>query len=339
MKYYKLALFVFIIFLSCSKEKETINYNIQANFSYSDDIDHFELIDDSKNVNNSVLNHTCVWISMCDSIIIINSSSNNAYFNLPILSDTSSFKVKLIANNGYKSASIIKNIKLPKTVLERSYGLGTNLNNGHSNNDDYSWYIDQMNTGTFSSINCGPTSVTMAIKWVKQDFNKTPLDARNTYRSTGGWWYTNDIINYLNQYSINNRTINIIQIDSIQNQIDEGNIVILCLDMFYIRNQEKDKWHVDKFYSATQKGWGHFIVIKGYKSVDDQTFYETYDPFSFGLKYTDGSIKGKDRYYRSQDLDSAVLNWWQYAIIVSKGNIKSSLTGVDINSIIHKSGQ
>ena len=39
-------------------------------------------------------------------------------------------------------------------------------------------------------------------KWLsKKDFNKTSEDARNTYRSTGGWWYTDDIINYL---AINN---------------------------------------------------------------------------------------------------------------------------------------
>ncbi len=336
IKYFKFSLIILPLIFSCSKEKENNTPKPKADFSYSDEIDHFDLIDQSKDFNGGVL--TYKWISMCDSIKIINPFSSYAYFNLPELSDTGQLKIKLVIDDGHLSDSIIKAIVLPKLTLERLYGLGTNMEAKHCNDVNYNWYLDQMNSGTYASINCGPTSVTMAIKWVNKSFNKTPEDARNTYRSTGGWWYTTDIINYLNIYSINNFTIDLGQVDSLQNQINSGNIVILCLDMYYIRNQEKDKWHVDKFYSASNKGWGHFIVIKGYKKVDNEVYYQTYDPYSMGVKYNNDTLKGLDRYYRSEDLDSAVVNWWKYAIIVSQNNLKVSNYGVDVNKITHKWG-
>ena len=108
--------------------------------------------------------------------------------------------------------------------------------------------------------------------------------------------------------------------------------------MYYVRKQQKDQWHTDKFYTANTKAWGHFIMVRGYKKVDDKYFYEVYDPNSYGKSYPGGYLKGIDRFYRSQDLDSAVSNWWNYAIIVSRTTIKDTEEGVDINKIIHKPG-
>ena len=78
--------------------------------------------------------------------------------------------------------------------------------------------------------------------------------------------------------------------------------------------------------------------IKGYKIVDNEVYYQAYDPFSFGVKYKSDTLKGLDRYYRSEDLDSAVINWWNFAIIVSKSQSKGSNSGVDVNKLIHKTG-
>jgi hypothetical protein len=334
MKFFKFFSIIFLIILSCSKE--IVNQKLNADFTYTDEIDQIVLHNDSKDANGNLLMPS--WISMCDTIKIISPNSSSAYFNFPNLINATQLKIKLVVRDGQSSDSILKNITLPKPTLERNYGLGINLNTGHSNNVNYNWYYDQKNSGSFAGINCGPSSVTMAIKWTNANFNKTPEDARNTYRSNGGWWYTNDIINYLNQYSINNCTISINQIDLIQGQINSGNIVILCLDMYYIRNQVKDKWHIDKFYSTNNKGWGHFIIVKGYKIVDDKVYYEAYDPYSNGMKYCNDTLKGVNRYYRSQDLDSAVVNWWSYAIIVSKSKLKSANLGVDVSKIIHKPG-
>jgi len=339
MKYIKLTPIVFLLLFSCSKDKEIeeIHSDIKVDFTFTDMIDHFVLTDNSVDINGAKL--TYKWKLSCDTVSLFNPDSALVYFNIPVLQNSQQLAIKHIVNNGIASDSLTKEITIPKSTPERLYGLGIKINSAHSNNDSYNWYYDQMSTGTYSSVNCGPTSVTMAIKWVKEDFTKTPLDARSTYRSTGGWWYTSDITNYLNMYSITNYIVSINHIDSIQSQINSGNIIILCLDMYYIRDQEKDKWHIDKFYSTNnQKGWGHFIVVKGYKIVDKTVFYEVYDPNSYGRKYTDGSIKGKDRYYRSTDLNDAVLNWWAYAIVVSKTTIKSGVRRVDACNIIHKPG-
>jgi hypothetical protein len=51
-------------------------------------------------------------------------------------------------------------------------------------------------------------------------------------------------------------------------ELDKGNIAILCLDMYFIRDETKGRWHVDKFYPTANTGWGHFIVVKGYRMVD-----------------------------------------------------------------------
>jgi hypothetical protein len=314
-----------------------MNHRPTADFIYTDEIDHIALHDDSKDVDCDLLKPS--WVTTCDTIKIINPNSSSAYFNLPELTKTAQLKIKLVVSDGDLSDSTFKNITLPESTLERIYGLGINLYKGHSNNINYNWYYDQINSGIYSYTNCGPASATMAIKWTDENFNKTPEDARNTYHLDGGWWYTIDIINYLNQYSVSNYTIPINNIDAIQEQINSGNIVILCLDMYYIRSELNNNWHVDKFYDANSKGWGHFIVMKGYKIVDGKAYYEVYDPYSLGVKYNNDTLKGVDRYYRSQDLDSAVINWWSYAIIVSKSKLKSAIYGVDVSKIVHKPGR
>jgi len=124
----------------------------------------------------------------------------------------------------------------------------------------------------------------------------------------------------------------------LREQIDRGNIAILCLDVFYIRFTDIPSYHVNKYYMTTNQGCGHFIVIKGYKVVDNKTYYEVYDPNSWGITYADFTLKGKDRYYLDEDLDIATNIWWNYAIIVSGAPIKGMNT-VDPSKIEHKTGR
>ena len=336
MKRKNLQFLMLLILLSCSKKNEVIDRKPLADFTYYDNIDTYSFFNNSTDKDNDKL--TCQWKCNYDSVSFNNSVSDNPFMMIPDLAKAKSVNITLTVSDGQFSDSITKGLILPQMILERKYGLGRLFYEGHSNNVNYFWYLDQLNTGTYYSVNCGPTSVTMAIKWVNQDFTKTPQDARNTYRSSGGWWYTSDIVNYLNLYSIHNKTIAMPDVNLLQNELNSGNIAILCLDMYYIRKQEKDKWHVDKFYTANTKGWGHFIVIKGYKNVDDETFFEAYDPYSMGMKYANDTLKGLDRYYRQLDLDSAVLNWWSYAIIVGRNSFKSA-GGLDINTIKQQSGR
>jgi hypothetical protein len=335
MKYFRSILFLLVIAcIGCNKD-EPVNQKPQADFNYTDNIDHFVLKDNSIDEDGDVLSYK--WVSLSNQITI-DGNTSIAKFELPASPISDKVQIRLIVSDDLSSDSITKEISLPESSVQRNYGLGINLTGEKSNNAAWPWYLDQMNTGQYSGVNCGPTSVTMAIKWFNQNFNKTPEDARNTYRSGGGWWYTDDIISYLNLYSVYNKTISLVDFSAVKSQIDLGNILILCLDMYYIRQEGYSKWHVDKFYSANTTGWGHFIVVKGYKQVDNEIFYEVYDPYCFGNQYIDGKMKGEDRYYRKTDLQYAVSIWWNYAIVVSKSSLKN-LKGVNLNQIVHKPGR
>ena len=122
----------------------------------------------------------------------------------------------------------------------------------------------------------------MALKWYNKQFSKSPKDARNTYRSSGGWWHTGDITNYLKDFSVNHYILELNNSDTLINELEKGNIIILCLDMGYIPKSINDEWRVDRFYT-TQAQAGHFILLKGYKLVDNQLFFEVYDSNSFGI--------------------------------------------------------
>jgi hypothetical protein len=61
------------------------------------------------------------------------------------------------------------------------------------------------------------------------------------------------------------------------------------------------EWRKDRFYPVTPL-FAHFILLKGYKIVDEITWFEVYDPYSNDQKYLDGSLKGRNRYYRGTEL-------------------------------------
>jgi hypothetical protein len=213
-----------------------------------------------------------------------------------------------------------------------SWGLGHFINGYGSNEKNYDWYIDQSTSGNFANLNCGPASVTMAIKWANPDFTKTALDARMTYEVSGGWWYTNDIDSYLTDNDITHAIVALTdQADGtsaiLKRQLMNQQIIILCLDMNYVRATTDGMYRTDKFY-ATTPAWGHFIVLKGYKMADGELFFEVYDPYSFGLKNDDNTLKGMNRYYRFEDLAAACLSWWNYAFVIAKKGANLSLDAV-----------
>ncbi len=202
------------------------------------------------------------------------------------------------------------------------WGMGHFINRSYSETRHYNWYIDQSTSGAFAPVNCGPASVTMAIRWSDSGFTKTAQEARNMFRSDGGWWFTSDINAYLDMYNVTHAIIGLsANRDSTQSilthQLDRHQIIILCLDMNFVRSASNGDYRTDKFYPTTPD-WGHFIVLKGYRKVDGELFFEAYDPFSFGLLNTDQTLKGLDRYYRYEDLAAACLPWWNFAFVIAK---------------------
>jgi len=270
--------------------------------------------------------------TMQQSAVTQNSFFNDLYYTVTAADHTTKKNWAVIATNNNYS---------------HEWGLGNFVLNQADNNRNYEWYLDQANTGNFSSVNCGPTSVTMAMKWSDPSFSKTPQDARNLFESSGGWWYTNDIDNYL---TINQTPHAIIPLSDnaqqtqkiLARQLDAGRILILCVDMSYIRYQPSNIMHVDKFYNATATGWGHFFVVKGYQQMKDEFFFDIYDPYDFGLTNSDGSIKGKDRFYRYDDIFTATYSWWDYAFVIAKSgetlDIGTLQKAVDPTKIKHVHG-
>lgn len=219
------------------------------------------------------------------------------------------------------------------------FGVLGHIISENSLNRSYAFYIDQFDGSQYQGINCGPTVSTMAIKWADSTFTKTPVDARTRIPEAGGWWYTSDIQFYLAQNNINTAVDTLDNVAAVvKKSIDNGNLVIVCLDMFSVPRNEADYQHVQKFYDTQSAGWGHFLLVKGYKQTDANFYLEIYDPYSNHNKYsviTNGQLKGQDRYYVDYSIKSATSTWWPYAIIVSPKGQTVTSSKIRLNSL-HK---
>lgn len=196
------------------------------------------------------------------------------------------------------------------------WGLGKELKEEFSLNRDYEWYIDQKETGIYNYNNCGPSCVTMAIKWANRDFDLPADSARSFALNDGGWWYASDITGYLDMNDVTNNIIEYKSVHSFIDNLKDSLIIILAIDAHYISFNYNQTHRTGRYYAAGED-FGHFIILKGYKIVDDKLYFEVYDPNSWGRKYEDGQYKGLDRYYSAGDLDLAIRKWWHYAIIIT----------------------
>ncbi|MGZ2371028.1 hypothetical protein ACXR6G_14710 [Ancylomarina sp. YFZ004] len=336
MKKTILLLSLSAIMFSCTDDTEEDNSVPNVDFKYEVEIDEIKISYNSNNIDGDLL--TYEWSTESELVKLADVSDVSTYFELSESNQEQNIDITLTVSDVESENSRTKTISIPKFTETRKIGLGAKLTQEKSNDVDYGWYFDQAKTGKHAGVNCGPTSVTMAIKWANKSFSNTPEDARSKYRSQGGWWYTDDIINYLDLNNISNYTIKLPTINKVKDELDKGNILIICLDMYYISNQKKANWHVDKFYTTQTKDWGHFIIAKGYKVVDGKVFYEIYDPNGYGNKYSGGSNKGEGRYYRAEDLDKATNIWWDHAIVVTRNKTKTK-EGVDPTTIVHQKGR
>jgi len=327
-----------IVLFACGDD-EKINTPPVALFEFTDDLDRITL-DGSISRDSEGDPLLFRWTASDASVFFDNSAAGESFFKIPQGASPKQVDVTLTVTDGKFEDVKTRTVDVPGYSYIRSVGLGKALTSEVSNDVDFEWYIDQSNTGEHSLLNCGPASVTMAIKWFDKNFTGTGEDARNVYHSSGGWWYTNDIIAYLDKYHVNNRTIDLDNISNLKDEIEAGNIVILCLDMFHVDYHKDPEYHVNKFYETNGPGWGHFIIVKGYKEIDGKVFYETYDPYSFSKSYSIGGLKGKNRYYSSSNLDAATQIWWDYAIVVApSGSSGGRKAGVDVSKIVHKPGR
>ena len=334
-----LALFIFLSSMECHRDPDPISVSVSgvtvkptsASLTPGSTLQLIATVQPSNAANKKV-----TWSSDNTSRATVNTSTG--LVTIPATATPGTATITVTTNDGGKTATY--SVRVFDTQY-RIWGLGENITDAHSNNVTYEWYIDQINTGLHAYVNCGPACVTMAIKWSDINFTKTAEDARNAYRPEGGWWYTNDIVAYLNDNKISNYITTFTEITPLITQLNNGNIVILCLDMYYVRyHLGASEWHIDKFYVTEDKEWGHFVVVKGFKEVDGIIWLEVYDPWSLHVKYSDGSLKGRDRYYRSDDIMQATNVWWKYMIVVN--NPAATTVGtkaIDPVTIVHQRGK
>lgn len=239
----------------------------------------------------------------------------------------SQFTINALANNTHapRVATITistkgstETITLTQLVLS-SWGLIPVIGDRKSQNRSYEWYIDQFGTGVYESNNCGPTVSTMVLKWYNESFNRTVLDARAEIKPDGKWWQTQDIKAYLEKYGTTSKYYKFNDLVDLKTVIDKGGIAILCLDMYdgYFTSLTGNPaaFRIHKYY-ISKINFGHFIVVKGYIYSNNKLYFEVYDPWSKHMKYPDGQLKGKDRYYLGTDLLMAATERWDWIIAV-----------------------
>lgn len=182
-----------------------------------------------------------------------------------------------------------------------------------ANERPYNWYIDQGNTGTYGGDNCGPSASVMAGLWQDESFDYTPQEARGEFRSSGGWWYTDDIKSFFKQHKINYEIDDFDGSYELINTLNDGHIILLCIDTSYLSEIDETDSYFGKFYDYDG---GHFLIVKGYTYIDDFLYFEVYDSNCWGESYSDGSPKGKDRLYPYDELEEAIEVWWDNFFII-----------------------
>jgi hypothetical protein len=186
-----------------------------------------------------------------------------------------------------------------------------------SNERPYNWYIDQGDTGTYSGNNCGPSASVMAGLWQDEDFEYTPQEARGEFRSSGGWWFTDDIKDFFKKHNVSYEVDDFDGSHELIETLQEGNIILLCIDTSYIEDKDDTDSYFGKFYNYDG---GHFLIVKGYTYIEGILYFEVYDSNCWGETYSDGSPKGKGRLYAFDDLEEAIEVWWDNYFIINNIN-------------------
>jgi uncharacterized protein YnzC (UPF0291/DUF896 family) len=201
-------------------------------------------------------------------------------------------------------------------TIEASWGLGTKVTEAVSNNREYDWYIDQFNTGESSDVNCGPTSIEMVMKWKSKDSSITAEEIRNKYLLQERYGMElSQVASCLKDNNITIRFLQDVTEEKLKDELKLGNIIIVGMDLSYIPYNMITEERVGKYFDGNTD---HYVVIKGYKVVDDKLYFETYDPGSLNNKYIDGTPIGRDRYYLAKELVKATVFYKDWMIVVDK---------------------
>ncbi|WP_207422194.1 hypothetical protein [Desertivirga brevis] len=207
---------------------------------------------------------------------------------------------------------------------------------------DYDWYFSQDSSGIHSSINGGAAAVAMAMRWthrthfVSSSVSQVREEATPQFRPDGTMdpnpqpFSTIDVTGLFTKKDIPWKVISLSTgMEEIIDCINKGYLAICIINMAKVPLNQTATDHTHAFYTTPTSIYPHYLVIKGYKKVSGNLFFECYDPKSDGKKYSNnGEIKGRNRYYSASSLWSGASDGrgWKYSIVVGqKGNAMDPL--------------
>lgn len=86
---------------------------------------------------------------------------------------------------------------------------------------------------------------------------------------------------WLEDYGIVPRWLKSVSEEALIKKLNEGNIIIVGLDLKYISCNSDYRQRVGVYsYLKPSRSYYHYVVVKGYKEVDNIIYFETYDPGS-----------------------------------------------------------
>lgn len=169
---------------------------------------------------------------------------------------------------------------------------------------DQDIFINQLNTGPYALDNCGPTALAMIFNYLNYDYD-TVNELRRQIRPYSGWVYTNEIEDYLNTHALAYKMRYVDSSEDLINLINDKQIILLCVNISYVRYNAANKL-IGRTYTG---GTGHFLVVSGYYQDDSRLYFEVLDP-----------LNRQVRYYESEELVSAINNWWTQCFAFKKIN-------------------
>jgi hypothetical protein len=173
--------------------------------------------------------------------------------------------------------------------------------------EDVDWYKTQYGTGY---ANCGPALVSMAILWARgQDIPVQDIRDEIGYPYDDGAVSMDNMSAALARHKVPFSTPQLAAPSDLRKIVDRGHIALVLIQSGNIGKVQGDPV-IDlkgRYYDDDE---GHYVVVKGYTL--DNGFFVVYDPYpvdweSNSMRYEDDvSMIGKNRYYPSQELFSAL---------------------------------
>lgn len=175
--------------------------------------------------------------------------------------------------------------------------------------------------------NCGPISALMLEKYSKPELKiinlKNRIDkarhivsGKNNEASSNRWWRMDDVKKYLEKSNVKFTARKIPRTLSYKDNerymtsvLDQGHVLLINVNMNDIpRGSKVNKPYLT--FPLLGKAWGHYLVIVGYKKMNNKVFFDIHDSYS---------IKGKNRLFNGYNIVKAIKHYNHEVISVKKG--------------------